>query len=199
MPRVISGSSGGIVLLAPDGKGTRPTSDRVKEALFSILAPRLPNARVLDLFAGTGQLAIEALSRGADHATLVDSDRAAVARIRQNLDRTRLADRATVLPTTVRGALDLLAREGRTFDLVFLDPPYALAIDTFRDAAVGLERAGLLSRDALVVLEHDAKSAAEAHVINLQRVRSCKYGNTMLTFYSGLPGGNPQGSGLGTD
>jgi len=128
----------------------------------------------------------------------VDSDRAAAARIRQNLQRTRLEDRATLLTTTVRSALDLLGREGRAFDLVFLDPPYALAIDAFRDVAARLDEGRLLSPDALVVLEHDAKSAAEPRVINLQRVRSCKYGNTMLTFYSGLPGGNPQEGSLGT-
>jgi 16S rRNA (guanine966-N2)-methyltransferase len=199
MPRVISGSAGGLVLLAPDGKGTRPTSDRVKEALFSILAPRLADARVLDLYAGTGQLAIEALSRGAASAVFVDSDRAAVTLIRRNLERTRLADRATVLPTTVASALGRLGREGAPFDLVLLDPPYAQAIAAFRAAATLLLSETLLSPDALLVLEHDAKNAAEARVINLQRVRSCKYGNTMLTFYSGLPYGNPQEDVLGTD
>jgi len=199
MPRVISGSAGGLNLLAPEGKGTRPTSDRVKEALFSILAPRLAEARVLDLFAGTGQLAIEALSRGSSDAVLVDSDRTAVDRIRRNLEHTRLGDRATILPSTVRVALERLAREGRSFDIVLVDPPYAQATALFRDVVRLLAEGRLLAPDALVVLEHDAKHPSEDRVINLQRVRSCMYGNTMLTFYTGLPCGNPQEDVLGTD
>jgi 16S rRNA (guanine966-N2)-methyltransferase len=198
MPRVISGTAGGIHLLAPEGKGTRPTSDRVKEALFSILSPRLADARVLDLFAGTGQLAIEALSRGARSAVLVDPDRAAIARIRQNLERTRLAALAVVLPTFARSALEQMAREGRAFDLVFLDPPYAEALPWFRDVAERLEAGGLLAPGALVVLEHDARNAPEAHVINLTRVRSCKYGGTMLTFYSRHSGEGLPESAAGT-
>lgn len=188
MPRVVAGSAGGIRLDAPEGKGTRPTSDRVKEALFSILAPGLPGRDVLDLYSGTGQLGIEALSRGARSAVFVDQDRHCVDLCRANLARTGLADRGRILSTPVRACFAILAAEKRGFDLVLVDPPYAVAIDAFRDAAVRLQQEDLLRPGATLVLEHDAKDEADADVINLQRVRSCKYGSTMLTFYSWKPG-----------
>ena len=188
MPRVVAGSAGGIRLDAPEGKGTRPTSDRVKEALFSILAPGLPDADVLDLYSGTGQLGIEALSRGAHSAVFVDQDRRCVDLCRANLVRTGLVDRARILSTSVRTSFAVLAAEKRKFDLVLVDPPYAAAINAFHEAAVRMQEEGLLRSGATLVLEHDAKDEAEPDVINLQRLRSCKYGGTMLTFYSWKPG-----------
>lgn len=184
MPRVVAGSAGGIRLLAPDGRDTRPTSDRVKEALFSILAARLEGADVLDLYAGTGQLGIEALSRGARSAAFVERDRACAALLRGNLERTRLADGAEVLAMSADAALVRLAQDGRSFDLVLLDPPYAVAHDALRDAASAFAAHSLLRPGAAVVLEHDARHEPEPLVINLQRLRSCRYGGTMLTFYS---------------
>ena len=184
MPRVVAGSAGGIRLLAPDGRGTRPTSDRVKEALFSILATRLGDADVLDLYAGTGQLGIEALSRGARSAAFVERDRACAALLRENLARTRLSAAAEVLATSADAALPRLALAGRAFDLVLIDPPYAVARDALRDAAAAFAAHGLLRPGATVVLEHDARHDPEPDVINLQRLRSCRYGSTMLTFYS---------------
>ena len=120
--RVITGKARGINLKTPEGLQTRPTTDRVKEALFSVIHFDVPGARVLDLFGGTGQLGIEALSRGAKRAVFVDESEKACKLIRENLKRTRLEQEATVL----RG--DYLAYLGRCtekFDIILLDPPYA--------------------------------------------------------------------------
>jgi 16S rRNA (guanine(966)-N(2))-methyltransferase RsmD len=195
MPRVVAGTAGGIRLDAPEGKGTRPTSDRVKEALFSILAPRLSDAAVLDLYSGTGQLGIEALSRGAASAVFVDQDHSCAVKMRANLARTAMSDKARILSSSVMLSLSVLAQEKRAFDLVLVDPPYAVAISAFHEVAVRLQQEELLHPECMVVLEHDAKDEAELDVINLQRIRSCKYGSTMLTFYSWKPR-EPQEQGV---
>ncbi len=122
--RVITGSAKGYGLKAPRRMGLRPTPSRVKEAVFSSLAERIPNARVLELFAGTGAFAIETLSRGAHSATLVEKDGRAITLIRDNLRKTHLEERAQVLRADTRQALEWLQRDGARFDLVFADPPY---------------------------------------------------------------------------
>ena len=123
--RVIAGQWGGRRLQAPSGESTRPTSDRVREALFSILAPRIEGARVLDLFAGSGALGIEALSRGAAAATFVDSAAAAIRAVRANLEA--LGIEAEVVRADARRFLGGASAAARQYDLVFLDPPYRLA------------------------------------------------------------------------
>jgi len=125
--RVITGSAKGYGLKAPRRMKLRPTPARVKEALFSSLAAHIPGARVLDLFAGTGAFGIEALSRGAAEATLVESDRRVVGLIGSNLRKTRLEEHARVLRSDVRQALERLVREEIVFDLIFADPPYLRA------------------------------------------------------------------------
>jgi 16S rRNA (guanine966-N2)-methyltransferase len=122
--RVVGGTARGRTLVAPAGRGTRPTADRVREAVFNALWSRgaLDGARVVDLFAGSGALGIEALSRGAAHATFVDSDRAARAAIARNLDTCGFTDRADVVAAPVERFLDTLAQP---FDLALCDPPYA--------------------------------------------------------------------------
>src|SRR5919206_4033417 len=122
MARIVAGTLGGRRLTAPPGRDTRPTSDRVREALFSILGP-VDGADVLDLFAGSGALGLEALSRGAAHATFVESDREACRTINRNLDKLGL-ENATVLCQNVLTALRADARTGSRYDLVLLDPPY---------------------------------------------------------------------------
>ena len=126
MIRIIAGSARGRYIAAPPGQGTRPTGSMAREALFSILALRLPGARVLDLFAGSGAFGIEALSRGAREACLVDNHRGCCRIIRENLQKTGLAENACVFCGTIPGILDQL--KDRTFDLVFLDPPYRLGL-----------------------------------------------------------------------
>jgi 16S rRNA (guanine(966)-N(2))-methyltransferase RsmD len=120
--RVITGTARGRTLKTPEGDHTRPTAERVKEAVFSIIQFEIEGRRVLDLFAGSGQLGIEALSRGATSAVFIESDKAAAEVVRENLQKTRLEDKATVLQTD---AIAFLASTASVFDIVFLDPPYA--------------------------------------------------------------------------
>jgi len=120
--RVITGKARGVVLKTPDGQATRPTTDRVKEALFSILQFELAGKRVLDLFGGTGQLGIEAVSRGAKHAVFVDESEAACRLIRENLKRTRLEQDASVIRSDY---MSYLVKCREKFDIILLDPPYA--------------------------------------------------------------------------
>ena len=122
--RVITGKARGVSLKTPDGMSTRPTADRVKEAMFSIIQFEIPGAKVLDLFGGSGQLALEALSRGAANATVCDRSRAAVAIINQNAEKTKLTENCRVICADWSDALRRYERRTK-FDIVFLDPPYA--------------------------------------------------------------------------
>jgi 16S rRNA (guanine966-N2)-methyltransferase len=178
--RIISGEARGRRLRAPRGAATRPTADRVREALFNVLGGAA-GLTVLDLFAGTGALALEALSRGAARAVLVDHAEPAVRVIRANLEALGYVARARVLRLEVERALRLLAREGARFDLVFVDPPYAGATAATVLAALG---AGpLLAPAALVVVEHDAKNPPPdvAGALALRQRR--RYGQTEVSLY----------------
>lgn len=173
--RVIAGTAGGRRLVVPRGDRTRPTADRVREAVFSSLQPRLPGARVLNLFAGSGALAIEALSRGADHATLVERARPALDAIRRNLDAAGVADRAVVVSADLPGALDRV--EG-PFDVVFLDPPYGLDRDVL---AVVLERLHAhCAPDAAIRLEQATRAGEPPWPEDLLPGRTRRYGDTSI-------------------
>jgi len=178
MPRVIAGKCGGIPLLAPKGEKTRPTTDKVKEALFSILQIRLPDAAFLDLFAGSGQMGIEAVSRGAKRAILVDENRACADAIGSNLTKTKLTQQISFSKKDVFRSLKEL---GFFF---FMDPPYASAIAFCRKAAEEICAYHLLKPDGLFIVEHAAADLPSENVINLTLYRRCKYGSTMLTFYT---------------
>jgi len=182
--RITGGSFRSRPLRAPRGSATRPTSDRVREALFGILASSgaIEGARVLDLYAGTGALALEALSRGAASATLVETSREALAAIRANVAALGVGDRARVVPCDVRAATRRLASFA-PFDLLLADPPWALVDsgDAVR-ALAEMAAAGLLSAEALVVLEHASRSSVP-HVDGLEEVDTRAYGDTTLTFY----------------
>ena len=180
--RVIAGSARSIRLDAP-GPSTRPLADRVKQTLFAILEPDLPGARFLDLFAGSGAAGIEALSRGAAHATFVERDAGAVRTIRANLGRTGLGgdDRATVVRADVLGWLREPGRAAAApYDLVVIDPPYA-------DAAAltaALEAVSpLLAAKARVVAKHFWRTAPPPMVGLLASERERRFGDTALTFY----------------
>jgi 16S rRNA (guanine966-N2)-methyltransferase len=178
--RIIAGSFRGHSLKAPGGRGTRPTADRVREALFSILGD-VDGLVVLDLFAGSGALGLEALSRGAADATFVEEARPALQALRENVAALELADRATVLAGEVATALRRLAGQGRRFGLVFLDPPYARAgaPETLAD----LVALGLLVPGAWVVVEHASRDAAPDAPPQLERRFERVYGDTTLTFH----------------
>jgi 16S rRNA (guanine966-N2)-methyltransferase len=169
--RVIAGSRGGRTLAAPRGRATRPTSDRVREAVFSILGD-VRGARVLDLYAGSGALAIEALSRGAAEATLVDSSAAAVATMRRNLDELGLE--ADVRAGNVQSFLGRAERDGRQYDLVFIDPPYR------RGELLTTAVAPVLAEGSRVVVESDRRAPLE---LELPLIDQRRYGDTVIFFY----------------
>ena len=176
--RVVAGRLGGRRLQAPPGRGTRPTSDRVREALFSTLGP-IDGARVLDLFAGSGALAIEALSRGAEHALLVERDPRAVAVIRANLGALGLAvPEADVFAGPARTALRTASQRGDTYDLVFLDPPYRSAPGLGRELSAALEP--LLSGGGRVVVESDRRAPLE---LSLPLTHERRYGDTLIRIH----------------
>jgi 16S rRNA (guanine966-N2)-methyltransferase len=173
--RVIAGIYGGRELVAPRGRNTRPTSDRVREALFSILGD-VGGERVLDLFAGSGALGIEALSRGASEATLVDSSRAAIEAIRSNLARLRVEAEVVAQPAT--RFLQQARGNGRLYDLVFIDPPYRRASTLGPELTAAL--APLLSAEARVVAESDRRSPLE---LELALRDERRYGDTLVRIY----------------
>ncbi len=175
--RVTGGSAVRLLLRVPRNPDLRPTQDRVRESLFGMLAPRLPGARVLDLYSGTGAFAIEALSRGADHAVLVESNRACLAAIGENLRHTQLSDRARVVPGDVSHYL----RDSReTFDLIFADPPYQKSPAPERShGPIFAATARHLAPDGLFILEFFAPNPPpDPTPFSLTRER--RYGNTGL-------------------
>ena len=173
--RVIAGTYGGRELTAPRGRETRPTSDRVREALFSILGD-VSGARVLDLFAGSGALAIEAVSRGASHATLVDTSRAAIAAIARNLDRLEID--ATVHRGSALAFLQQARGSTRQYDLVFLDPPYRHAGSLSEQLTAALEP--VLARGARVVAESDRRRPL---ALGFELLDQRRYGDTLIQIH----------------
>jgi 16S rRNA (guanine966-N2)-methyltransferase len=174
--RVIAGTYGGRELTAPKGRATRPTSDRVREALFSILGD-IDGLSVLDLFAGSGALAIEALSRGADRATLVDSAAPAIAAIKRNLES--LGAVAEVVRQPAARFLQAASRDARQYDLIFLDPPYRHASPLGRELSSALMP--ILAVDARVVAESDRRSPLGLELPVLDERR---YGDTLIQIYA---------------
>ncbi len=179
--RVIAGTLKGRRLDAPTWDGLRPTSDKLRETLFNILAPRIAGARVLDGYAGTGAIGIEALSRGAAHVTFVEQDPRAAALVASNLEKCGIAGGYAIIQASVLSAIDRL-RRGPAFDVILLDPPYASDI---HDA---VQHVGdLVKPDGIVVLEHARKSEPPLAPGRLRRVRDVKSGDSALTFYSCQP------------
>ena len=179
--RVIGGQAKGRRLKAPKGRTLRPTADRVKEALFNILPHDLSGQRVLDLFAGTGNLSMEALSRGASEAVLVDASRAATKLIEENLRALSFTDRSRVWTAPVLSAIGKLARGGESFGLIFLDPPYeqALVGQTLRAIA----KEGLLRENGVLVAEHSVREKVEERYGSLALRDQRRYGTTRLSFF----------------
>ena len=175
--RVIAGRWGGRRLQAPRGDATRPTSDRVREALFSVLADRVEDARVLDLFAGSGALGIEALSRGAAEATFVDSAPAAIRALKANLDA--LGADAEVRRSDARRFLGSASVAARHYDLVFLDPPYRLAGRLGSELAAALP--AVLAPGAVVVVESDRRAPLDLEELPLIDER--RYGDTLIRIH----------------
>ena len=178
--RVVAGSARGIPLQAPRARGTRPITDRVKETLFGIIGAGVVDAEVLDLYAGSGAIGIEAISRGARHATFVEHGRDALTAIRRNLERTRLAEQATVIGSTVERFLALPPT--RAYDLVVLDPPYDERAILAPLQALGPH----LAARATVVAKHFWRTEIETPDW-LEAVRERRFGETALTFLVQTP------------
>ena len=179
--RVIAGKAKGIQLNTPEGMLTRPTTDRVKEALFSIIQFELPGAKVLDLFGGTGQLGIEALSRGASNAVFVDSRREACQLIRSNLKKTHLEDQATVVQSDY---MEYLNRSTGLFQIVLLDPPYA---EVFLENAIKkITEIDILQSGGIIVAERPFGKELPWEFEGFTRSRDYKYGKIILTLYRKL-------------
>ena len=174
--RVISGKARGVVLKTPEGLQTRPTADRVKEALFSIIQFDLPAAKILDLFGGTGQLGIEALSRGAADAVFVDESEKACALIRENLKRTKLNGR--VLRADYMSFLKTCREK---FDIIILDPPYA---EVFLENSLKMiTEIDILQSGGIIVTERPLEKQLFFEFPGYSRSRDYKYGKTLLTLY----------------
>ena len=176
--RVISGSARGVALKTPDGSKTRPTADRVKEAMFSIIQFDIPGARVLDLFGGTGQLGLEALSRGAKFSVFVDQGAQACALIRENLKRTRFENSAKV----IQSDYDLYLRKNSDkFDIILLDPPYA---EVFLENSLKIiSEIDILQSGGIIVAERPLGKEIPCEFSGLVRSKDYKYGNTLLTIF----------------
>ena len=178
--RIIAGEFKGRRLAAVKGR-VRPTSDRVREAIFSVLGAAVVDAWVLDLFAGTGALSLEAISRGAKHAVLVEEHGTALKILRDNIDTLGLKSRTRVLPLPVTRALKTLAAQGEQFSLVFLDPPYERGLVPKTLAA--LQDSSLLLRGARVVAEHSQRETLPEMVSRLKLSQCRRYGDTQVAFY----------------
>lgn len=176
--RVITGKARGTVLKTPDGNATRPTADRVKEAVFSMLQFEIQGAAVLDLFGGTGQLGIEALSRGAGSAVFVDASEAACRLIAENLKRTKLQDQGTVVRSDY---LVYLKRCSEKFDIVFLDPPYA---EKYLENSLNMiTEIDILQTGGIIVTERPFGKELTVEHEGFSRSKDYKYGSTVITLY----------------
>jgi 16S rRNA (guanine966-N2)-methyltransferase len=182
--RVISGSVRGRSLKAVPGLTTRPTTDKVKEAIFSMIGPYFDGGMVLDLFAGAGGLGIEAISRGMERGIFIDIERASVDTIKQNLLSTGLSEQAEVYRNSAEQALKVLHRREIVFDLVFLDPPYRMK--NMDQLLLTIEERKLLNTQAKIVLEHDVKTHYAKRIGGFNCIRKAEYGETAISIYEWL-------------
>ena len=182
--RVIAGKARGVKLVVPQGLHTRPTADRVKEALFSIIHSRfeLTNTNVLDLCCGTGGLGIEALSRGAAFCCFVENDRNALIALKKNLLTVKFREQAELLEMDVIKALGLIAARGKEYDMIFFDPPYASEL--YGLVADGISRLTLLKHDGLFIAESSSRNILPEQIGSLVKIDRRVYGDTALELFT---------------
>lgn len=181
MMRIITGKARGVRLDTLEGEATRPTAERVKEAVFSMLQFDIEGRSVLDLFAGSGQMALEALSRGAAHAVLTDKSKSAIRVIEKNAEKTKLSNLCEIKKSE---ALEYIRRNsGKTFDIVFIDPPYASGL--YRPVLKALREYGMLKPTSIIVCESDFEALidgdSELEVAYTVK-KTARYGKTVVTF-----------------
>lgn len=179
--RVIAGIAGGLRLKSLEGRATRPTADRIKESLFNIIAPVIKDTQVLDLFAGTGALGIEALSRGAGFATFIDHSRDSVEIIKQNLEHTGFNEASEVYSADFENGLRKLAGLGRKYDMIFLDPPYGKKLEI--KAVELLNNFGLMTDSAIIIIECEQKESLPDKLSQTEIIDERNYGRTAVRFY----------------
>lgn len=179
--RVISGKVRGLKLNTPKNEDVRPTTDRVKESLFNMINPYIMESSVLDLFAGTGSLGIECLSRGASKCVFVDISKESISIVKSNIKKARVENESIVLNLDFKDAVGKLKVQGNKFDVIFMDPPYYK--NMFIDALQKIDNANLLNEDGIIIIEHDSKDVFPENIGGLEKTRDKKYGNTTITFY----------------
>lgn len=179
--RVISGKVRGLKLNTPKNEDVRPTTDRVKESLFNMINPYIMESSVLDLFAGTGSLGIECLSRGANKCVFVDISKESIAIVKSNIKKARVEKESIVLNSDFKDAISKLKLQENKFDVIFMDPPYYK--NMFIDALQKIDNASLLNEDGIIIIEHDSKDVFPENIGRLEKSRDKKYGNTTITFY----------------
>ncbi|MBD7894322.1 16S rRNA (guanine(966)-N(2))-methyltransferase RsmD [Limosilactobacillus sp. Sa3CUN2] len=179
--RIVAGDFGGRRLSAVPGMATRPTTDKVKEALFNIIGPYFKGGISLDLYGGSGGLSIEGVSRGIEHAVLVDRAYPAIKTIKSNIEVTKHPEKFTVLKMDSRKALTVLQKQGKKFDLIYLDPPYAKQqIVKDMNRMVELD---LLNDNALIVAETNQEADLSNDIDSFKFIKKQSYGITVLNFY----------------
>jgi 16S rRNA (guanine(966)-N(2))-methyltransferase RsmD len=178
--RIITGSAKGAKLKAPRGLETRPTTDRVKESVFNILGGMVVDAGVLDLFAGTGNLGLEALSRGAKEAVFIDRRAESVAVIKDNAEHTKLSAKTKIYKRDVLAAIEQLNQSGQSFSMIFCDPPYNRGF--VASVLKKLDEGTLLQDSGIVVIEHSQHELVADTWLTLDVKRTEKYGETMVSF-----------------
>ena len=179
--RVISGKVRGLKLNAPKNDDVRPTTDRVKESLFNMINSYMMDSDILDLFAGTGSLGIECLSRGANKCVFVDKSKESINIVESNIKKARVENESIVLNLDFKSAISSLALKKEKFDVIFMDPPYYK--NMFSDALLSVDENELLKEDGIIVVEHDTVDKFPDNMGRLYKSREKKYGNTTITFY----------------
>jgi 16S rRNA (guanine966-N2)-methyltransferase len=187
--RIIGGSAKGRRVLVPKGRSVRPTAARVKESLFNILPRDFSGMKILDVFSGTGNVSIEALSRGAASAVLVDASARSAHTMRENLARLGFGECSMVWVAPVSRALRTLAKRGDSFDVIFLDPPYERGL--LGSSLKLITQGHLLSASGIVVGEHSAREAVKSSYDSLVQYDQRRYGDTLLSFFKQAADANP--------
>lgn len=177
--RIIAGYAKGRKLKSPENQDIRPTSDRVKEAIFSMIAFYLPGKIVLDLFAGTGNLGLEALSRGAKFSVFVDNNREALKLVNQNIKLLGYKDKTSVVFSDALKALDLFRKRNEKFDIVFIDPPYRQSL--YGEIIQSIAENDIIDRSGILIIEHPADIKLKDEYEGLKKIKEKKYGNTSIT------------------
>ncbi len=179
--RIIGGQAKGIRLKSLKDNNTRPTSDRVKESIFNILAVKIHDATVLDLFSGTGNLGLESVSRGASRAYLIEHNKMASKIIQENIDKTKFNNSVELITNDVFKAIKHLRTIGEEFDIIFMDPPYCKGFIIPTIESIFLNK--LLKANGTIVVEHDTKDNIPDNIEDFKKFRQKKYGNTMVSFF----------------